>query len=258
MNSNGAEMECKTVLVTGASSGIGQAVAKRFAASGDRVVVAARRIERLRELRQQLGPDCLPLHLDVSDTEASRAAITSLVEPFAQIDVLVNAAGVALGDAPAQAAEWADWEQTIKTNVLGLVAVTHAVLPQMVERRCGDIVNVSSITASYPYPKGHVYGASKAFVRQFTMNLRADLAGLGVRAMCIEPGTTVTEFAAVRVGHDARKLAEVYSDRSLLKPEDVAEIVHYAVSLPRHINTNSIEVMARNQTFSHFRYVDDE
>jgi 3-hydroxy acid dehydrogenase/malonic semialdehyde reductase len=251
-------MNSRTVLITGASSGIGQAVARRFAASGHRVVAAARRLDRLRELERELGEKCLVLQVDVSDTEAARAAVTSLPEPFGRVDVLVNAAGVALGDAPAHVADWADWKATIETNVLGCAALTHAVLPQMVERRCGDIVNVGSIAGNYPYPKGHVYGASKAFMRQFTLNLRADLAGFGVRAICIEPGTTVTEFAAVRLGHDAAKLAEIYGDRRLLTAEDVAETVHYAVSLPRHVNVNSIEVMASNQTFSFFRYAADE
>ena len=251
-------MESRTVLITGASSGIGQAIARRIAASGDRVVAAARRQDRLRELGRELGAQCLALQMDVSDTDAARAAVTSLPEPFSRIDVLVNAAGVALGDAPAHAAEWADWKATIETNVLGFAAVTHAVLPQMVERRSGDIVNIGSIAGNYPYPKAHVYGASKAFMRQFTLNLRADLAGFNVRAICIEPGTTITEFAAVRLGHDPGKLAEIYGDRRLLKAEDIAETVHYAVSLPRHINMNSIEVMASNQTFSFFRYADDE
>jgi 3-hydroxy acid dehydrogenase/malonic semialdehyde reductase len=251
-------MECKTVLVTGASSGIGRAIVQRFATTRDRVIAAARRMDRLSELQRELGHNCLALQMDVADASGVRAAINSLPEPFNRIDILVNAAGVALGDAPSHVAEWADWQRTIETNVLGLAAVTHAVLPQMVERRSGDIVNIGSIAGSYPYPKGHVYGASKAFMRQFTLNLRADLAGLGVRTICIEPGTTATEFAAVRVGHDPRKLAEIYGDRSLLKAEDIAEIVHYAVSLPRHINLNSIEVMARNQTFSFFRYAEDE
>jgi 3-hydroxy acid dehydrogenase/malonic semialdehyde reductase len=251
-------MQRKTVLVTGASSGIGRAVVRQFATSGDRVIAAARRIDRLNELSQELGVACHPLQMDVADADAARAAIKSLPEPFNCIDILVNAAGVALGDAPAHLAEWSDWQATIATNVLGLAAITHAVVPQMVERRCGDVVNIGSIAGSYPYPKGHVYGASKAFMRQFTLNLRADLAGLGVRAICIEPGTTLTEFAAVRLKHDPQKLAEVYGDKALLKAEDVAGIVHYAVNLPRHINMNSIEVMALNQTFSFFRYADDE
>src|SRR5579862_5613269 len=173
-------MEYKTVLVTGASSGIGRAIARRFAASHNRIVVAARRMDRLHELQRELGSNCFALHMDVADTEAARAAIEALREPFNQIDILVNAAGVALGDAPVHLAEWGDWRRTIETNVLGLAAVTHAVVPQMVKRRSGDIVNISSIAATYPYPKGHVYGASKAFMRQFTLNLRADLAGFGV------------------------------------------------------------------------------
>lgn len=250
--------ESKTALVTGASSGIGQAIARRLAASGHRVIAAARRIDRLRELEEEFPQRCLALYMDISNVNAARAVIETLPETFSRIDVLINSAGVAMGDAPAHTAEWSDWQKTIETNVLGLAAVTHAVLPQMVARRSGDIVNISSITANYPYPKGHVYGATKAFVRQFTLNLKADLAGLGVRAICIEPGTTVTEFAANRVGHDPQKIAEIYGNRSLLTAEDVAGIVHYALSLPRHINMNSIEVMSGNQTFSFFGYVDDQ
>jgi 3-hydroxy acid dehydrogenase/malonic semialdehyde reductase len=250
--------ESKTVLVTGASSGIGQAIARRFAASGQRIIAAARRMDRLRELEREFPGRCLALYMDISDVDAARAAIKTLPESFSRIDVLINSAGVAMGDAPAHTAEWSDWRKTIETNVLGLSGVTHAVLPQMVARRSGDIVNLSSITANYPYPKGHVYGATKAFIRQFTLNLKADLAGFGVRAICIEPGTTVTEFAATRVAHDPEKIAEIYGARSLLKAEDVADIVHYAVSLPRHININSIEVMSGNQTFSFFGYVDDQ
>jgi 3-hydroxy acid dehydrogenase/malonic semialdehyde reductase len=246
----------KTVLVTGASSGIGQAVARRFAASGARVIAAARRMDRLIQLKAELGPHCLPLQIDLTDTTASREAVLTLPEPFNCIDVLINAAGVALGDAPAQSADWCDWRQTIETNVLGLVAITHAVLPQMVTRQQGDIVNIGSIAASYPYPKGHVYAASKAFVHQFTLNLRADLAGLGVRAICIEPGTTVTDFAAVRLGFDQEKVAAIYGNRELLKPDDVAEVVLFAVNLPRHVNLNLVEMMATDQSFSFFRFAD--
>jgi 3-hydroxy acid dehydrogenase / malonic semialdehyde reductase len=252
------QTERKTVLVTGASSGIGRAIARRFASMEHRVIAAARRLERLEELQRELGAHCLALPMDVADGAAARAAIASLPVPFNCIDVLVNAAGVALGDAPAHLADWADWQRTIETNVMGLAAVTHAVLPQMVERHCGDVVNISSIAANYPYPKSHVYGASKAFMRQFTLNLKADLSGLGVRACCIEPGTTVTEFAAIRVNHDPQKLAEIYGDRSLLQADDVANLVYYVVSLPRHINMNSVEMMSVNQTFAPFRYSPDE
>jgi 3-hydroxy acid dehydrogenase/malonic semialdehyde reductase len=255
--SAGAVESCRTVLVTGASSGIGLAIARRFAASGARVVAAARRADRLHALEKELGAGCLALELDVSAVEAATAAIRGLPAPFDRVDVLVNAAGVALGDAPAFAAEWEHWRQTIETNTVGLAAVTHALLPQMLARGFGDIVNIGSIAGSYPYPKGHVYGATKAFVHQFTLNLRADLAGTGVRAICIEPGTTETEFAAVRLGHDPAKASAFYGGRRLLKPEDVADVVHFAVGLPRHVNLNVAEIMPTDQAFSFFRFAGD-
>lgn len=247
----------RTVLVTGASSGIGLAIARRFAATGARIIAAARRADRLHALAQELGPKCLPLEMDISDVDAATAAIRDLPPPFEAIDVLINAAGVALGDAPAFAAEWRHWRQTIETNAIGLAAITHAVLPRMIARRSGDIVNIGSIAGTYPYPKGHVYGASKAFVRQFTLNLRADLAGTGVRAMCIEPGTTVTEFAAIRFGNDAAKASAFYGSHRFLVPEDVAEVVHFAVSLPSHVNLNIVEMMPTDQAFSFFRLAGD-
>jgi NADP-dependent 3-hydroxy acid dehydrogenase YdfG len=247
----------KTTIVTGASSGIGHATARRFAQAGYRVVAIARRLDRLEKLRAEFSERCVALAVDVSDINTLQRELNNLIEKHGAPDVLVNAAGVALGDAPAHGVGWDDWRRTIETNVLGLTAATHAVLPGMVERRTGDIVNIGSIAGTYPYPQGHVYGATKAFIHQFTLNLRADLAGLGVRAMCVEPGTTVTEFAAVRLGNDKEKLNEIYGNRRLLSAEDVAEVIHYLVTLPRHINVNTIEMMSQNQAFSFFSYAPD-
>lgn len=254
MGMTGKGQAGRTVLVTGASSGIGRAAARRFAAEGARVVAVARRVERLQELAGDLGEACHPMPLDLSDPDGVAEAIGALPPPFDTIDVLVNAAGVALGDAPVQSADWADLRRTIETNALGLVAVTHAVVPQMVARRAGEIVNIGSIAGTYPYPKGHVYGATKAFVRQFSLNLRADLAGLGIRVICVEPGTTETEFAAVRMGQDMEKAKAFYSGRTLLSAEDVAEVIHFAVAVPRHVNLNVMEMMPTEQTFSFFRF----
>ncbi len=245
-----------TALITGASSGIGLAIARRFAGAGWSIIPAARRVDRLRALAQEIGDRCHPLELDIADTARAAAVIEALPPAFQEIDLLVNAAGVALGDGPAQEVPWEDLQQTIETNTLGLAAITHAVLPQMVARRSGDIVNIGSIAGSYPYPKGHVYGASKAFVRQFSLNLRADLAGLGIRALCIEPGTTETEFAAVRMRQDVTRVQEFYGGRRLLKAEDVAEVVFFAVQLPRHVNLNIVEMMPTDQTFSFFRFAE--
>jgi NADP-dependent 3-hydroxy acid dehydrogenase YdfG len=223
-----------------------------------RVVAVARRMERLAELAAELGPSCHPVRLDLAEADGIKDAIGALQPPFDCIDVLVNCAGVALGDGRAQDVAWSELRDTINTNVLALVALTHAVLPQMVARRSGDIVNIGSIAGEYPYPTGHAYGASKAFVRQFTLNLRADLLGLGVRAMCIEPGTTETEFAAVRVGHDPARVASFYAGRRLLSPEDVADVVHFAIETPRHVNMNVIEMMPTDQAFSFFSFAERE
>jgi NADP-dependent 3-hydroxy acid dehydrogenase YdfG len=244
--------------VTGASSGIGRAIARRCAKAEMRIVAVARRMDRLDELAAELGPSCHPLRLDLGEPDAIKDAVGALQPPFDRIDVLVNCAGAALGDGRIQDVAWEQLRATIDTNVLGLVALTHAVLPQMVARRSGDIVNIGSIAGEYPYPTGHAYAASKAFVRQFTLNLRADLLGLGVRAMCIAPGTTETEFAAVRLGHDAARVASLYEGRRLLKPEDVADVVQFAIDMPRHVNMNIIEMMPTDQAFSFFSFAERE
>jgi 3-hydroxy acid dehydrogenase/malonic semialdehyde reductase len=242
-------------LVTGASSGFGAAIVRRFAAAGTRVIAAARRDDRLEELADGLGRDRVwPLRLDVQDLPAVAAAIAGLPADLADIDVLVNNAGLALGLAPAFRAELSEWAQMISTNCLGLVAVTRAVLPGMVARNRGHVVNIGSIAGTYPYPGGNVYGATKAFVHQLSLNLRSDLAGTRVRVSCIEPGLSAgTEFSQVRFGGDAARAAEVYAGTEPLLPEDIAACVEWVVSQPPHVNVNVVELMPTVQSFAPFQ-----
>jgi len=236
--------EQKTVFVTGASTGFGEAIARRFAADGARVVVTARRADKLAELAKELGDNVLPVELDVQDRSAVLDAIASLPAEFAGIDVLVNNAGLAKGLEPAHRAELDDWDQMIDTNTKGLVYCTRAVLPGMVERGRGHVINIGSIAGTYPYPGGNVYGATKAFVHQFSLNLRSDLHGTGVRVTNIEPGMVGgTEFSAVRFEGDQDKADAVYSGTQPLNADDIAESVHWTASLPAHVNVNVIEIM---------------
>lgn len=232
------------VLVTGASAGFGLAIARRFAASGSRVILAARRLDRLQTLSAELGPRALPLMLDVGDRAAVVAAIASLPADFAAVDLLINNAGLALGLEPAQRASLDDWQQMINTNITGLVNVTHAVLPGLVARGRGHIINIGSTAGEWPYPGGNVYGASKAFVHQFSMNLRADLLGTAIRVSNIEPGLCGgTEFSTVRFHGDDAKAAKVYENTQPLTAEDIAETVHWTASLPAHVNINNLQLM---------------
>jgi 3-hydroxy acid dehydrogenase / malonic semialdehyde reductase len=234
----------RTVLITGASSGFGAASARRFAARGDRVVAAARRTDRLAALASELGPDLLlPVTLDVRD-EASVARLpAALPEKFAAVDILVNNAGLALGLAPAQEADVDQWDRMIQTNCAGLVYLTRAFLPQMVARGRGHVVNLGSIAGTYPYPGGNVYGATKAFVHQFSLNLRSDLHGTGVRVTCIEPGLVGgTEFSDVRLG-DSERARSVYAGTEPLTADDIAAAIDWATSQPPHVNINVIELM---------------
>jgi len=243
--------EQKTVFVTGASTGFGAAIARRFAADGAKVVVTARRADRLAELADELGKDILPVELDVRDRAAVEAAIAGLPPEFAEIDVLVNNAGLAKGLEPAQRAELDDWDQMIDTNTKGLVYCTRAVLPGMVERGRGHVINIGSIAGSYPYPGGNVYGATKAFVHQFSLNLRSDLHGTGVRVTCVEPGMVGgTEFSAVRFEGDQKKADSVYAGTKPLSADDIAESVYWTASLPAHVNVNTLEIMPVVQSFS--------
>jgi 3-hydroxy acid dehydrogenase / malonic semialdehyde reductase len=242
-----------TVLVTGASSGFGAATARRFAADGSRVIVAARRADRVKDLAAELGPQVLPLTLDVRDRAEVAATISALPPEFAAIDVLVNNAGLALGLNPAQDADLDDWDQMIETNCKGLVYVTRAVLPGMVARRRGHVISLGSVAGSYPYPGGNVYGGTKAFVHQFSLNLRSDLHGTSVRVTCVEPGMADTEFSLVRFSGDKEKADAVYTGMRPLTADDVAEAIHWAASVPQHVNVNTIELMATAQSFAPFQ-----
>ncbi len=232
-----------TALVTGASSGFGAAIARRFAADGWNVIVAGRRVDRLDALAADLGDGAHAVELDVTDHEAITAVLGALPARFADIDVLVNNAGLALGVVPAQEADLAKWDTMIATNVTGLVHLTHAVLPGMIGRGRGHVVNIGSIAGTYPYPGGNVYGATKAFVHQFSLNLRADLVGTPVRVTNIEPGMCGgTEFSLVRLDGDRQAADAVYEGVEYLTADDIAEAVHWVANLPAHVNVNVLEV----------------
>jgi 3-hydroxy acid dehydrogenase / malonic semialdehyde reductase len=244
-------MTARVAFVTGASSGLGAAIARRFAGADVRVVAAARRAERLDELVAEFGEETVrPVVLDVRDRSAVEQVTQSLQPPFAPVDVLVNNAGLALGLDAAQNASLDDWEQMIATNCTGLVYVTRALLPDMVARGHGHVVNMGSIAATYPYPGGNVYGATKAFVHQFSLGLRADLHGTGVRVTCIEGGLIGgTEFSDVRFSGDAERAAGLYAGTQPLTPEDIAATVAWVTSQPEHVNVNMIELMPVSQSF---------
>lgn len=240
------------VFITGASAGFGAAIARRFAAEGAKLVVAGRRAERLVDLQKELGraTKVHVLTLDVRRRETVATAVAGLPTEFSEIDLLVNNAGLALGLEPAHRAELDDWDQMVDTNVKGLMYVTRAVLPGMVERNRGHIVNIGSTAGTWPYPGGNVYGASKAFVRQFSLNLRADLIGTRVRVTDIEPGLAGgTEFSQVRFHGDERKAEKVYAGTEPLTAEDIADAVHWVATRPAHVNINSIEMMPVDQAF---------
>ncbi|WP_419899736.1 bifunctional NADP-dependent 3-hydroxy acid dehydrogenase/3-hydroxypropionate dehydrogenase YdfG [Roseomonas sp. USHLN139] len=242
------------ILVTGATAGFGAAIARRFAQDGARIIALGRRAERLQALAAELGEDRVhPLALDIRDSAAIAAAIAGLPAEWSEIDLLVNNAGLALGLEPAQRASLSDWETMIDTNTKGLVAMTHAVLPGMVARNRGHVVNIGSTAGEFPYPGGNVYGATKAFVRQFSLNLRADLFGTAVRVTDIEPGLVGgTEFSNVRFGDDA-KAAAVYQGTEALTPEDIADAVHWVASRPARVNVNTLQVMPVCQSFGPLR-----
>lgn len=235
-----------TALVTGATAGFGAAIARRLVADGYRVVATGRRQDRLDALAAELGQSLVLHRLDVTDA----AAVAALPGLFPDIDVLVNNAGLALGLSPAQEAQISDWDRMVATNVIGVIHMTRALLPGMVARDRGHVVNLGSIAATYPYPGGHVYGATKAFVKQFTLNLKADLVGTNVRVTDIEPGLCGgTEFSEIRFG-DAEKAAAVYKGTTPLTAEDIAEAVGWVVGLPAHVNINRIEMMPTCQAAS--------
>ena len=238
------------VLITGASSGFGEAMARKFVQQGHRVIAAARRLERLQQLQLELGQALLATQLDVTDKASIAAMLQNLPDEWRDIDVLINNAGLALGLASAQTASLEDWETMIDTNNKGLVRMTHALLPHFIARKNGVILNIGSIAGSTAYPGGNVYGATKAFVDQFTLNLRADLIGTGVRATNIAPGLCGgTEFSNVRLKGDDAAAAKVYQGTQPLTATDIAETAYWIATLPAHVNINYIEMMPMCQGF---------
>ncbi|HEY0411773.1 MAG TPA: SDR family NAD(P)-dependent oxidoreductase [Allosphingosinicella sp.] len=245
------------VFITGATAGIGAATARRFAREGWRIVATGRREERLRALAEELGPERVhTLVLDIRDEAAIRAAVAGLPAGFRDVDVLINNAGLALGTAPIQDSDLADWRQVIETNVLGLVAITRELVPTLIARK-GAILNLSSVAASYPYAGGNVYGASKAFVRQFSLNLRSDLHGTGVRVTSIEPGMVETEFTLVRTGGDREASDTLYRGMNPMTADDIAETLWWVASRPPHLNINTLELMPVSQSFAGFQVARD-
>lgn len=244
-------LQDRVAFVTGATSGFGRAIAERLALDGARVVISGRRADRLEDLAKRLGTTSLPIVLDVRDREAVETAIANLPHQFSEVDILVNNAGLALGLDPAHRASLDDWETMIDTNCRGLVTCTRAILPGMVSRGRGHVVNIGSVAGTYPYPGGNVYGATKAFVHQFSQNLRSDLLGSGVRVTVLEPGMAETEFSLVRLG-DANRARAVYQGVEPLSAEDVAEAVAWCVSRPPHFNVTVVELMPTAQAFGPF------
>jgi 3-hydroxy acid dehydrogenase/malonic semialdehyde reductase len=244
-----------TVLVTGATAGFGEATARRFLAHGHKVVAVGRRVERLEALKLSLPAEqqkkLLTMVVDVCDSAQVDALATSLPAEFSKVTVLVNNAGLALGLEPAYQAKISDWDQMIDTNIKGLVHMTRAFLPGMVERKCGHVINVGSVAGTYPYPGSNVYGSTKAFVKQFSLNLRADLIGTPLRVTCVEPGlSSGTEYSNVRFKGDDAKAEKVYEGIRALSADDIAEAIYWSATLPAHMNINALEIMPVQQSFA--------
>ena len=243
----------KTALITGATAGFGAAAVRRFAGAGWRVIATGRRVDRLKKLVEEFGTDkVFPLAFDMRKPAAIDAALATLPESFRNIDLLINNAGLALGTAPAQKADLDQWNQMIETNVTGLVTITHKLLATLIAQK-GAIINISSVAASYPYPGGNVYGGTKAFVAQFSLGLRSDLHGTGVRVTSVEPGMAETEFTLVRTSGNQTASDNLYKGANPMTAENVAETLFWIATLPPHMNINRIELMPVNQSFSPFQ-----
>ncbi|WP_321504472.1 SDR family oxidoreductase [Breoghania sp.] len=246
----------KTVLVTGTTSGFGAATARRFAADGWKVIGTGRRKGRLDEMAAELGDAFHGAAFDIADEAATVAALEALPEDFREIDILVNNAGLALGTKPVPDTKLSDWKQMIETNITGLVTITHHLLPKLIERK-GAIINLSSIASTWPYPGGNVYGGTKAFVRQFSLGLRSDLHGKGVRVTSIEPGLCESEFTLVRTGGNQEAYDKLYGGAHAIQPEDIANTVHWVATQPSHMNINALEVMPVSQSWASLQVARD-
>jgi serine 3-dehydrogenase len=247
----------RTALITGATSGFGAAAVRRFAAAGWRVVATGRRADRLQALVDELGADKVhAAAFDIRDEAAMDAALAALPADFRGIDLLVNNAGLAQGTLPAQRALLSDWRTMIDTNITALVTLTHRLLPLLVERK-GAIINISSVAGVYPYPGGNAYGGSKAFVSQFSLGLRSDLHGTGVRVTTIEPGMAETEFTLVRTHGDQAASEKLYTGANPMTADDIAESIFYVATLPPHLNVNRLEIMPVTQSFAGFQVARD-
>jgi NADP-dependent 3-hydroxy acid dehydrogenase YdfG len=243
-----------TVLVTGATAGFGAATCRRFAKAGAKVIATGRRGDRLKALKKELGRRCTTAEFDVRDKRQTEAALAALPKEFARINLVVANAGLALGLGPAQEADLGDWDEMIATNVNGLLYTVRAVLPGMVARDEGHVILLGSVASDFPYPGGNVYGATKAFVKQFALNLRADLLGANVRVTNIEPGLAETEFSLVRFKGDKDKAGQPYKGIDPLSAEDVAETIFWSATLPRRVNINRLQVMPVMQSFGPFAF----
>ena len=246
----------KTILITGATAGFGEAAARKFAAGGWRVIGTGRRAERLRALQDELGDVFLPLEVDMREVAAVES-LAKLAAPWGDIDLLLNNAGLAPPTDPLPDTDWGRIEDVIQTNVTGLVALTRALLPRLIERK-GAIINLSSVAATYPYKGGAVYAGTKAFVRQFSLDLRCDLAGTGVRVTSVEPGMAETEFTIVRTGGDREASDKLYAGMNPMTAEDIAETIWWVANLPAHLNINTIELMPVTQSWAGFTIARDQ
>jgi len=240
----------KTILITGATAGFGEAAARKFIAGGWRVIGTGRRAERLKALAEELGEAFLPLEVDMRDV-AALGDLARLSPPWGDIDLLLNNAGLAPPTDPLPETDWDRIDQVIETNITGLVALTRALLPKLVERQ-GAIINLSSVAATYPYKGGAVYAGTKAFVRQFSLDLRSDLAGSGVRVTSVEPGMAETEFTLVRTGGDRDASDKLYAGANPMTAEDLAELFWWIATLPPHLNINIVELMPVSQSWAGF------
>ena len=242
----------KIALITGATAGFGNSSVKEFIDNGWKVIATGRREERLLALKEQFGEALHTLTFDIQNSTQINEAIDSLPSNFKNIDLLINNAGLALGTAAAQECDLEQWNTMVDTNIRGLMSLTHKVLPTLIQQR-GAVINISSVAATYPYPGGNVYGGTKAFVVQFSLGLRSDLHGTGVRVTCVEPGMSETEFTLVRTKGDQSASDNLYEGANPMTGEDIAKTLYWIATLPPHMNINRVELMPVNQSFSPFQ-----